>query len=180
MTAGRVRPARDEAGEYYFTYIDKVADGDICSVLETQAVETLAILRGITDEQSLTRYAPDKWTIREAAGHVNDTERLFVGRALWFARGFETELPSFDQNVAVASAGANDRAWSGLVQEFRTIRAATLTFFQNLPDAAWDRRGIASGKPFSVRALAFIAAGHVAHHNAILRDKYLSTGTEKR
>lgn len=166
-------PDRTEAAEYYFTYIDKVTGGDICELLEAQVAETLALLHGISDEQSLHRYAPEKWSIRQVVNHLNDTERLFVFRAFWFARGFDSALPSFDQNVAVSAAGADERSWSSLVEEFRTVRAATLTFFQNLPADAWARRGVASGNPFTVRALAYIAAGHVTHHTAILRERYL-------
>jgi hypothetical protein len=166
-------PDRTEAAEYYFTYIDKVAPGDICGVLEAQAPETLAFLNGISEEQSLARYAPDKWSIRQVLSHLNDTERLFVFRALWFARGFDTPLPSFDQDVAVSTADADGRPWRSHVEEFRAIRAATLAFFRTLPAEAWTRRGIASGNPFSVRALAFITAGHVTHHVKILRERYL-------
>jgi hypothetical protein len=104
---------------------------------------------------------------------VNDTERLFVFRAMWFARGFDSPLPSFDQEVAVSTAGADERPLRSHVEEFRAIRAATLAFFRNLPAAAWSRRGVASDNPFTVRALAYIAAGHVAHHNRVLREHYL-------
>jgi DinB family protein len=167
------RPQADEAQEYYFTYIHKVEGDDICAILEAQGPLTIALLETISPAQSLYRYEPGKWTIREAAGHVNDVERLVVSRAMWFARGFDTELPSFDQHVAVAASDANDRTWASLVEEFRTIRASTLTFFRGLSAEAWHRRGIASGNPFSVRACAFIVAGHVIHHNAILRERYL-------
>jgi hypothetical protein len=166
-------PDRTEAAEYYFTYINQVPAGDICRVLEAQTGETLALLRGISEEQSRHRYAPDKWSIREVVGHLNDTERLFVFRAFWFARGFESPLPSFDQNVAVSSAGADARALSSHVDEFESVRASTMSFFQNLTADGWTRRGIASDNPFSVRALAYIAAGHVAHHVRILRERYL-------
>jgi hypothetical protein len=168
-----VAPKPGEAAEYYFTYIDKVPPGDICRTLETQAAETVALLRSISDERSLHRYASGKWSIREAIGHVNDTERLFVFRALWFARGFDTPLPSFDQGVAVATARADERSWTGLIEEFAAVRAATVTFFQGLSADDWSRQGVASGNPFTVRALAYITAGHVAHHNAILREQYL-------
>lgn len=166
-------PDRTEAAEYYFTYIDQVAAGDICGVLEAQLVETLALLHDISEDQSLARYAPDKWSIRQVVSHVNDTERLFVFRALWFARGFDSPLPSFDQNVAVSTAGADERPWRSHVDEFRAVRAATLAFFQDLPADAWPRRGVASGNPFTVRALAYLAAGHVSHHMNILRERYL-------
>ena len=166
-------PGRDEAAEYYFRYIDRVPPGDILRTLEEQGRATLALLESISEERSLHRYAPDKWSMRSVVGHLNDCERLFVFRAFWFARGFDTPLPSFDQNVAVDAAGADDREWRDLVEEFRSIRAATLAFFRSLPPNAWDRRGIASGNPFSVRALAYLAAGHVTHHVSILRERYL-------
>jgi hypothetical protein len=166
------RPDRTEAADYYFTYIDQVPDGDICEILRAQSAGVLNLFELISDEQSLYRYAPDKWSIREVLSHVNDGERLFVFRAFWFARGFDTPLPSFDQNVAVATAGANERSWRSHVEEFHAVREATLTFFQTLPDHAWARRGIASDNPFSVLALAYIAAGHAAHHVRILREQY--------
>jgi hypothetical protein len=166
------RPDRTEAAEYYFTYIDQVPDGDICEILRAQSAGALNLFELISEDQSLQRYAPGKWSIREVLSHLNDAERLFVFRAFWFARGFETPLPSFDQNVAVATAGADERPWPSHVEEFRAIREATLTFFDSLPKEAWSRRGIASDNPFSVRGLAYITAGHVAHHIRILRDQY--------
>jgi hypothetical protein len=166
-------PDRTEAAEYYFTYIDKVPGGNICDILDAQSGETLALLGGISEEQSLHRYAPDKWSIRQVVSHINDTERLFAFRALWFARGFDTPLPSFDQTVAIAGADADARPLRSHADEFRAVRAATLVLFRTLPAEAWMKRGVASGNPFTVRALAYISAGHVAHHNAILREKYL-------
>lgn len=166
-------PDRSEAAEYYFKYIDQVGSGDICRVLDAQVADAQALLGGISDERSLYRYAPEKWTIRQVVSHFTDTERVFVFRALWFARGFESPLPSYDQNIAISAAGANERSWKSHLEEFRTVRNATLTFFQNLPAEAWTRRGIASENPFTVRALAYITAGHVAHHLKIVRERYL-------
>ena len=150
-----------------------VQGSDVCAALEAQAGDTLGLLQRFTEDSSRHRYAPGKWSVREVAGHVNDCERLFVSRAFWFARGFDSELPSFDQNTAVASAGADGRSGASHIDEFRAIRAATLMFFRNLPEAAWSRKGVASGYPFTVRALAYLAAGHVDHHNAILTKAYL-------
>ena len=166
-------PERTETAEYYFKYIDRIKDVDIVSRLEQQLEETQAFLRGITEEKSLHRYAPEKWTIRQVWSHVNDTERVFLFRALWFARGFETPLPGFDQDVAVAAAQADERSWASHADEFRTIRQGTLAFLRSLPEEAWMRRGEASGNPFTVRALAYIIAGHVAHHVTVLQEKYL-------
>jgi len=166
-------PEANEAGEYYFTYIKQVPAGDVRVTLESQAGTLLAVFRGISEEQSRHRYAPDKWTIRQLLSHLNDTERLFVFRALWFARGFDTPLPSFDQNVAMAAAGADARSWASHVDEFESLRGASVAFFAGLPAEAWDRRGVASGFPFSVRALAYMTAGHAEHHARILRERYL-------
>jgi hypothetical protein len=167
------QPDRDEAAEYYFTYIDKVPAGDIREILAAQLPETLRLLGDIPEDRSLFRYAPDKWSIREVLSHINDSERVFVFRALWFARGFDTPLPSYDQNIAIAAARADDQPWAAYVDEFRSVREATITFFGNLPDVAWMRRGIASDNPFTVRALAYIVAGHLEHHLRILRERYV-------
>jgi len=165
---------RSEAAEYYYTYIDQVPKGeDIRRVLDTQLGETVLVLNGISEPKSLHRYAHDKWSIREVVGHINDCERMFVFRALWFARGLPGELPSFDQNIAIAAVRFDERSLSDLVAEFRSVRESTLHFFRNVPDEAWAKRGIASGNPFTVRALAHITAGHVAHHMRILRERYL-------
>lgn len=167
------RPEANEAAPYYFGYINRVTGDDILPTLQSQLDETLPFLRGITEEKSLYRYAPEKWSIRQMWGHVNDTERVFLMRALWFARKFDTPLPSFDQDIAVAAANSDDIPWARHVEEFREIRLATISFFRNLPEKAWTQTGTASGNLFSVRACAFIVAGHVTHHAAVLHEKYL-------
>jgi hypothetical protein len=168
---GRPQPA--EVAPYYFTYIDQVAGDDAGLVMERQLDESLTLFADISEEASLHRYAPDKWSIRQVLNHVTDTERAFAFRALWFARGFDAPLPGYDQNVAAAAAAADSVAWSAHVDEFRHVRLATIGLYRNLPAEAWTRSGIASDKPFTVRALAFIIAGHLAHHAAILRERYL-------
>ena len=166
------RPQKSEAAEYYFAYIDLITSDEIIPAIKSQMTETLELLQGISEEQSLQTYAPGKWTIREVLNHVNDGERLFLGRALWFARGFQDPLPSFEQDVAVQAAQANETSWAALVEEFRNVRMGTISFFKNLPAAAWSRTGVASDNPFTVRALAYIIAGHVAHHTKVLHEKY--------
>jgi hypothetical protein len=161
-----------EAAPYYFTYIDQVAGDDVSSTIEIQLEESLAFFSGISDERSLYRYAPDKWSVRQVLNHITDTERSFAFRALWFARGFETPLPSYDQNIAAAGAEADRIAWSAHVEEFRRVRLSTISLFANMPADAWERRGIASDNTFTVRAMAFILAGHLEHHRKILRDRY--------
>jgi len=105
--------------------------------------------------------------------HVSDTERSFAFRALWFARGFDTPLPSYEQEIAAAGAQAHAVSWKAHVEEFRRVRLASISLFENLPAEAWMRTGVASGKTFSVRALAFLIPGHATHHFDLLREKYL-------
>ncbi|MCI0349587.1 MAG: DinB family protein [Acidobacteriales bacterium] len=167
------RPQSAEAAPYYFRYIDRVSSNDVLAVLESQLPESLAFFRGISEERSLHRYAPDKWSIRQVLNHVTDSERVFAFRALWFARGFETALPSFEQEIAAASAQAEETSWAVHMEDFTRVRHATLSLFQNLPPAAWARSGIASDNRVTVRALAFIIAGHLEHHLAMLRERYL-------
>ncbi len=167
------RPQSTEAAPYYSKYIDLVPTDDVVAELETQLDQTLDFLSAISEEKSLHRYAPDKWSIREVLSHMNDCERVFVFRAFWFARGFTDPLPSFDQEVCVAAAKANQISWASHMEEFRVLRLASLSFFRNLPVEAWERTGVASDNSFTVRALAYILAGHVTHHTAVIRDRYL-------
>jgi uncharacterized damage-inducible protein DinB len=168
------RPEANEAAPYYSVYIDRIKSENIVAVLESQLTETIDFLKLISEENSLYRYAPDKWSMRQLLNHVNDTERVFLFRALWFARGFPDELPGYDQNVSAAAANADEFSWASHSEDFRAVREATLSFFRNLPADAWSRGGIASGNRVTVRALAYILAGHVAHHTAVLKEKYLT------
>jgi hypothetical protein len=173
------RPSSNEAAPYYFGYINRIASDDILGTLESQLDETLALLRGVSEEKSLSRYAPGKWSIREMWNHVNDAERVFVFRAFWFARALPDALPSFEQDIAVPAAKSGDVSWAAHVEEFGRIRLATISFFRHLPPEAWMRSGMASGNTFTVRACAYIVGGHVAHHAAILREKYLVAGAAR-
>lgn len=170
------RPQPNEAASYYFPYIDLITSDEIVPAMKSQLDETLEFLQGISEEQSLQTYEPGKWTIRELLNHVNDGERLFLYRAFWFARGFQDPLPSFEQDLAVQAALANDTPWSELVEEFRNVRLGTISFFNTMPDEAWSKTGIASDNPFTVKALAYIITGHVAHHTKVLREKYGISG----
>ena len=164
--AESTKPAPHEAIPYYSTYIDKVPSGDIRATLETQLEETRAFLNAIGEEKSRHRYAPGKWSLREVLSHINDTERLFVFRAFWFARRFDSPLPDFDQEIALAASSAHEVSWARHVAEFGAVRAATTHFFRNLPDAAGVSGAIGwSGNPFTVGgSWERDVAGHVAHH----------------
>jgi hypothetical protein len=166
------RPQPNEAASYYFKYIDLIPSDDIVAAMKSQLDETVQFLEGISEEKSMGTYEPGKWTIRELWNHVNDCERLFAFRAFWFARGFQDALPSFEQDLAVQAARADETPWNQLVDEFKSLRSATISLFETLPAEAWTRSGVASDSPMSVRAIAYIIAGHVAHHTHVLREKY--------
>src|ERR1041385_4307466 len=144
------RPEANEAAAYYSLYTDRIQSNNIIEVLETQKEEMLSLLDAVSEERSLFRYEPGKWSMRELVNHVSDTERVFVFRAFWFARGFTDEMPSFDQNVAAANANANQITWQDHKNDFRAVREATLTFFRSLPEADWSRSGIANGNAVTV------------------------------
>jgi DinB superfamily len=167
------RPGEAEAAPFYFTYIDQVSGDDPIDDMEGQLGDILALFAGISEDASLHRYAPEKWSIRQVLNHITDTERAFVFRTLWFARGFDAPLPGYDQNIAAAGAGADAVSLASHVEEFRAVRNSTISLFRNMPTKGWSRGGVASDKFVTVRALAWIIAGHSAHHLAILRDRYI-------
>src|ERR1700730_12469123 len=138
------RPQEVEAAPYYFTYINQVLGDDPVGIIESQLDESAPFFSGISEERSLYRYEPEKWSIRQVLTHVTDTERAFAFRALWFAGGFETPLPSYDQNVAASGAGADRISWGAHGEEFRRVRLATISLFHNMPAEAWTRTGVAS------------------------------------
>jgi hypothetical protein len=169
----RGRPQADETAPYYFNYINCVTGDEPLATIEAQLPEALSFFSGIGEEKSLHRYAPGKWSIRQVLNHVTDTERAWAFRALWFARGFDSPLPSYDQDVAANHACANAVTWAANIEDFQRVREASISLIRNLPPEAWMRTGIASGNPFTVRALAYIIPGHVAHHLAVLKERYL-------
>jgi len=175
MSLVSLRPAVDECGQYYFTYIQLVPDGDIVQTLNTQHAQIHALLKHITDAQAAAAPAPNEWSIKQVIGHLSDAERLFSFRALWFARGEQAPLPGMEPDPWVTIMNANQRALHDLLAEFDQVRAASISLFTNLDGAAWQRRGVASDTLMSVRALAWIIAGHELHHNRSLREVYLGT-----
>jgi hypothetical protein len=166
------RPASSEYAPSYSGYVSAVPDGDLLSLLARQGRETVKLLRGINEKKSRYRYAPGKWTIREVAGHVSDAERVFTYRALRFARGDATPLASFDENAWGDATNADARALADHIEELAAVRAATLALFRGFSEDQFARSGTASGHQITVRALAYITAGHERHHVKILRERY--------
>jgi hypothetical protein len=168
------RPTSADYAPYYEKYVALVADGDIVKSLQTQMQDTLSLVRSLTSEQADSRYAPDKWTVKELLGHLVDAERIFSYRALRFARGDENPLAGFDQEPYVRNGNFANRTLADLADEFEHLRLSNILLFRSLDEAAWKRRGVASDNEVSVKALAYIMAGHELHHMGILRTRYLN------
>jgi uncharacterized damage-inducible protein DinB len=168
------RPAADEYFEYYGKYVALVPDGDVRDHMRAQLAETMALLSGVSDAKAEQAYGAGKWTLKEALLHMADAERVFSYRILRISRGDQTPLPGFEQNDWVPHSCANKRTLANLVMEFAAVRASTLALLDSMSAEAWTRTGTASGHGISVRALAYIAAGHERHHLAIIRERYLA------
>jgi hypothetical protein len=172
-TASAIRPAKSEYLPYYERYIALVPDGDVVATLATQMTETQALLCSLPASVATYRYAPDKWSLNEVVGHLIDSERNFTFRALRFARNDATPIPGFEQDDYVRNATFDSYPLVDLAAELEALRQSTVLMFRHIEEAAWTRRGIANGAEVSVRALAWIIAGHERHHREILLARYL-------
>ena len=173
-TMQTIRPDAAEYAPFYAGYVGAVPESDVVAVLRDSGREIVTALAAIPESQGGHRYAADKWTVREVIGHLIDAERIFGYRALRLARADATPLPGFEENDYVRAAHSDARTLADLVDELRAVRESTVRLFASLPDEAWTRRGVVNGREISVRALAFIAAGHARHHLAVLRERYLA------
>ncbi|HSQ59252.1 MAG TPA: DinB family protein [Acidobacteriota bacterium] len=175
MTQILSKSARPETGEYlpyYDKYIVLVPDGPIVETLRSQIEETMALLRAVPRDREDFRYAEGKWSVKEVVGHLSDGERIFSYRALRFGRADETPLPGFDENTYVPAGRFDDRTLASIADEFRAVREATVRLFDAMPDEAFGRSGKANDAAITVRALAWITAGHERHHVGILKERY--------
>jgi hypothetical protein len=167
------KPDSTEYATYFEKYISLVPEGEIVETLGLQIDSTLSLIRGLSAAQGDLRYAPGKWSVKEVIGHLIDTERIFAYRALRFARNDATPLPGFDENGFVANADFGSRSLADLAEEFEHTRKSKVCLFKNLDGDSSPRIGVASDNKLSVRAIAYIIAGHELHHLGILRSRYL-------
>jgi hypothetical protein len=162
------RPQPDERLAYYDRYISLVPEGDVIVTLQRQLAESLTALRALTEAQADARPAPEEWNAKESLGHLTDSERVFAYRALRFARGDAKPLAGFEPLDYLRAAAFDQKRWADLVDEFEAVRRATISLLLSFDEVAWLRRGVASDNPVSVRALAFIIAGHELEHRAAI------------
>lgn len=169
------KPTPKEFHAVYERYINIVPDKEIVKVLEEQIKDTISLLHTLKDEQALFSYAPKKWSIKEVIGHLIDTERIMSYRLLSIARGETASLPGYNDNDYVEQADFNCLRLADLLQQWRIVRQSTLQLIQSLNSEAWKRWGKANGSDVTVRAIAYIIAGHELHHRNILIDRYLDS-----
>ena len=174
MTTQLPRPAAGEYAQFYAGYIAEMPDGDLLAALERQGEETFSLLSALPEQRGHHRYAPGKWSIKDIACHLADAERVFAYRALRFARGDASPLAGFDENDYVRAAGAETRPLVELAAELHAVRRSTIALLRGLPPGAAERRGTANGAEMSVRALAWVIAGHERHHIRVLHERYLT------
>ncbi|HEY6785570.1 MAG TPA: DinB family protein [Gemmatimonadales bacterium] len=167
------RPQASEFNPYYQQYIDQVPKGNLLEILTRQGMEFGALVKSVPEGRASFRYEPAKWSVAQLVGHVNDAERIFTTRALCFSRGEKAPLPSFDEKAYAAAAAADQRHIADIGAEFEAIRRATIALFSGMTESMFTMGGVASGNPITVRALAYIVAGHCFHHARILKERYL-------
>ena len=174
MTERIPRPLAGEYAPFYAGYVAEVPDGDVLAMLERQGEETFDLFSALPEDRGGYRYAPEKWSIKDIAGHLADSERIFAYRALRFARGDERPLTGFDENDYARAAGATRRPLVEVAAELHAVRRATVALFSGLAHEAFARTGTANNSRVTVRALAWIIAGHERHHVRILHERYLT------
>ncbi len=167
------KPQPNEYPAYAEMYIKLLPnDGLILKYLRDNGKEAKQFFLSVPKNKLEFRYAPGKWTIKEILLHMIDDERIYTYRALRIARADTTPLPGFEDPYAVYSK-ANERTITSLVQEFLTVRKATLSLFTNPPEEAMMRGGTANNHYVTVRALLYHLGGHELHHRNIIKEKYL-------
>jgi hypothetical protein len=173
MASSTTRPDPSEHSTYILRYVSLVPDGPIGETLARQFEEYLPIYRGISEEKGAYRYAPGKWTVKQVLGHMIDTERIIGYRGLLAGRGDKNPIPGFEQDDYVAAANFDDRSVSDLIDEFASVRAASVQLFTHMTDEMLLRRAIANKNEISARAAAFMIAGHERYHVAHMKEHYL-------
>lgn len=157
---------------YYQKYIDLAPDIELIDALKTGGISLFQENISKLIDLGLQTYAPDKWTVNQMVEHIMDTERIFVNRALRFARNDQTELPGYDENMYASNARSNEFPIIQLMEQFAMVRKSTIATFENFNSEELQRTGKANGQEISVLALGFIQVGHPIHHFNVLKERY--------
>ncbi len=172
MTNLAARPQPSEHSPYHLNYISLVPDDDILQTLDAQRRDMILYLSARSEDEGNFRYAPGKWSAKEVVGHICDAERIFAYRALRIARGDQTPLPGWEQDDYIRAAAFAEQPFANMIEDYIAVRRASVSLFRNLDEQAWSRTGTANRSTVSVRAIAWIIAGHELHHKKLLQAKY--------
>ncbi len=159
--------------QFYGTYLSVLDESELKVLLANGKTEFAKFIKNIPDKKLHSSYEMGKWTIAEVILHIIDAERVFQYRALRFLRNDKTPLPGFDQDLFVKQSNANTRDKDSLIAEFKAVREASITLFNNLGNEELFRTGIASNIEWTVGTLGFVICGHLKHHQQIITYKYL-------
>lgn len=166
-------PHPSEYDEFFNNYIGNANTDDLLTALAASEEYIVNFMLSLKEQQLKHRYQPSKWSIKEMLVHMADTERIFAYRALRFARNDKTELPGFDENAYAQESNADTRPITSILAEYAAARQATMELYKGFDNEMLDRKGIASGRSVSVRALGFAILGHEIHHLNIIKQRYL-------
>ncbi len=158
--------------KYFDRYINRVEDIDLIEALEKYGSSFLEAEKENFEALGDKIYAPGKWTIKDLLQHMIDAERIFAYRALRFSRNDKTELPGFDEDRYAANVSTKSRTITDLLEEFKTVRTATIQLFRTFDATFMHREGIASGNKMSVLAIGFTMCGHTIHHLGVIKERY--------
>ena len=167
------KPTEGTYPVYFQNYINYVQEEDVMTAIENQQTVIDNFFDSISEEKSTYAYAESKWTLKELLQHVIDTERIFIYRALAFARKETQSLPGFDEKTYAANSNANARTWKSLCEELKAVRTTSRLLFENFTDEMLSSSGLANNNPTTVNAIGFILVGHVYHHKNIVETRYL-------
>jgi len=170
---GLARPLPGEYFEGLAPYIAGAPDGDLLVLLKDQLGEFTSLYKGLSEQQSAYRYAPEKWSLKDLLQHLSDAERIFAYRCLRIGRGDATPLPGWEENAFALAAKADARATADLLADFQATRLASLELFRSLSDEAWMRQGTSNGRNITARSIPYVCLGHAAHHLGVIRERYL-------
>ncbi|MER2999597.1 DinB family protein [Pontibacter populi] len=174
MTLTIKRPLQNEYPAYYLPYVNQVPENaEIMQTLEEQNSEIRSLFAAIDDDRAEEAYADGKWTMKELLQHMIDSERVFAYRALCIARGEQTPLPGFDENMYAENSRANDRLLRDILEEYDLVRRSNMCMFRGFDSTMLENVGTANGKQITLRGLIYVIAGHERHHINILKERYL-------
>ena len=168
-----IRPQEGEFAPYYGQYVALVPSENLLDYFATQQENFASLLATLPESKLLYRYAEGKWSIKDVAQHVIDSERIFAYRALTIARNDPTNLPGFEENDYAVTAKADDRSGKEIAEDYNAARTATIALFKSFDDSVLARKGLANNQPVNVRTLGYVIAGHDLHHFNVVKERYL-------